>query len=191
MPRLNITKVRCDHDVNSYVLVCRETKEAVVIDPGEPAEKIAAQLEGVTLKWILITHGHPGHAAGKNALKDLTGARAAMHMADAKQFLRSADSYPLDGDELDFGRFRVRVLHTPGHTPGSLCFLVANHLFSGDTLVAGSLGKQTPETDLRRQLMSIGAKFAGLPLATAVYPGHGPVTSLENEIRTNPYLRPG
>jgi glyoxylase-like metal-dependent hydrolase (beta-lactamase superfamily II) len=112
-----------------------------------------------------------------------------MHVADAKQFLRSAEHYPLDGEELEFGRFKLHVLHTPGHTPGSLCFQVGNHVFTGDTLLAGSLGKQAPETDLRRQLMSIGAKFGPLPLATALYPGHGPVTSLENEVRTNPYLR--
>ena len=190
MSKLSIVKVRCEREVNTYVLVCSDTKEAVVIDPGEPAEKIAGQLQGITLKWILATHGHPGHVAGKAALQDATGASSAMHMADAKQFLRSADTYPLDGDELPFGKFTVKVLFTPGHTPGSLCFLVANHLFTGDTLLAGALGKQAPETDLRRQLMSIGAKFGTLPLATAVYPGHGPVTSLENEVRTNPYLRP-
>ena len=190
MSKLSIVKVRCERDVNSYVLICSDTKEAVVIDPGEPAEKIAGQLEGTTLKWILATHGHPGHVAGKSALQDATGAASVMHMADAKQFLRSADTYPLDGDELPFGKFTVKVLFTPGHTPGSLCYLVANHLFTGDTLLAGALGKQSPETDLRRQLMSIGAKFSGLALATAVYPGHGPVTSLDTEVRTNPFLRP-
>lgn len=182
-------KVRCDREVNSYVLTCSDSKEAVVIDAGEPAEKIAEQLSGSTLRWILATHGHPGHLAGKDALRDLCGGATAMHMADAKQFLRSADQYVLDGDTLDFGAFTVRVLHTPGHTPGSLCFAVANHLFTGDTLLAGSLGKQMPETDLRQQLLSIGTKFSALPLSTAIYPGHGPVTSLENEVRTNPYLR--
>lgn len=189
MPRLSIVKVRCERDVNTFVLTCSDTHEAVVIDAGAPVEKIAGQLEGATLKWILLTHGHPGHAAGKDALKELTGAEAAMHMADAKAFLRSADRYLLDGDELEFGAFQVRALFTPGHTPGSLCFSVGNHLFTGDTLLAGGLGKQMPETDLRRQLMSIGMKFQGLPLSTAVYPGHGAVTSLENELRTNPYLR--
>ncbi|HEX6489138.1 MAG TPA: MBL fold metallo-hydrolase [Candidatus Dormibacteraeota bacterium] len=189
MPRLSIVKVRCERDVNTFVLTCSDTKEAVVIDPGAPAEKIAEQLDGAKVRWILATHGHPGHLAGKDALKELTGAEAAMHMADAKAFLRSADRYLLDGDEVEFGSFAIRALHTPGHTPGSLCFSVGNHLFTGDTLLAGGLGKQMPETDLRQQLMSIGLKFQRLPLSTAVYPGHGPVTSLENEVRTNPYLR--
>jgi glyoxylase-like metal-dependent hydrolase (beta-lactamase superfamily II) len=190
MPKLSIVKVRCERDVNSYVLTCAETSEAVVIDPGEPADKIAGQLEGAVLKWVLVTHGHPGHVAGKDAVRDSRdGALTAMHFADAKQFLRSADQYLVDGDTVAFGRFTVRAIHTPGHTPGSLCFLVANHLFTGDTLVAGGLGKQMPETDLRQQLLSIGTQFATLPLSTALYPGHGPVTSLENEVRTNPYLR--
>jgi len=189
MSRLSIVKVRCERDVNSYVLRCSDTGEAVVIDPGGPADKIQGQLAGGTVRWILATHGHPGHVAGKTALQDAAGGESAMHMSDAKAFLRSADRYLLDGDVLPFGAFSVRVLFTPGHTPGSLCFVVGNHLFTGDTLIAGVLGKQMPETDLRQQLMSIGTAFAGLPLSTAVYPGHGPVTSLENELRTNPYLR--
>ena len=189
MPKLSIVKVRSERDVNSFVLRCNETDEAVVIDPGEPFEKIAGQLDGASLKWIVATHGHAGHLAGKDGLRDALGGRTGMHMADAKAFLRSADTYLLDGDTCDFGAFSLKVLHTPGHTPGSLCFLVANHLFTGDTLVAGGLGKQQPETDLRQQLLSIGTKFSPLPLSTAVYPGHGAVTSLETEVRTNPYLR--
>jgi glyoxylase-like metal-dependent hydrolase (beta-lactamase superfamily II) len=113
-----------------------------------------------------------------------------MHVADAKAFLRSADRYVSDGDELEFGRFKVKVMHTPGHTPGSLCFLVANHLFTGDTLLAGGIGREMPETDVRRQLMSIGSKLLSLPPTTALYPGHGPVTNLEQELRTNPIFRP-
>lgn len=191
MPKLSIVKVRCEKDVNSYVLLDSDAGEAVVIDPGEPADKIAEQLAGgVGLRWIVGTHGHPGHLAGKDFLKErFPDAASALHMADAKQFLRSADRYLLDRDALEFGSFSLRVLYTPGHTPGSLCFVVANHLFTGDTLLAGGLGKQMPGTDLRQQLMSIGSAFAGLALSTAVYPGHGPVTSLENELRTNPYLR--
>lgn len=190
MTRLSIVKVRCEKDVNSYVLLDTDSREAVVIDPGEPADKLIGQLDGATVRWIVATHGHPGHLAAKDELRSaFDGAVTAMHMADAKQFLRSADHYVLDGDTLPFGSFSLRTLHTPGHTPGSLCFVVANHLFTGDTLVAGGLGKQMPGTDLRQQLMSIGSAFAGLALSTAVYPGHGPVTSLENELRTNPYLR--
>lgn len=190
MSKLSIVKVRGDREVNGYLVSCAATAEAVVIDPVEPADKVLQQLQGQSLRWIVATHGHPGHIAGKDALKAATGAMTAMHVADAKQFLRSADRYLLDGDELEFGEFRLRVVYTPGHTPGSLCFAVANHLFTGDTLLAGGVGREMPGTDIRQQLVSIGTKLARLPLKTALYPGHGPVTNLENEIRTSPVFQP-
>jgi glyoxylase-like metal-dependent hydrolase (beta-lactamase superfamily II) len=189
MSKLSIVKARLDREVNGYVVACSDTKEAIVIDPGEPSLKLLDQLKGLKLRWLIATHGHPGHLAGKDALKEATGAETAMHVSDAKAFLRSADRYVTD-DELEFGKFKVKVVHTPGHTPGSLCLLVANHLFTGDTLLAGGIGREMPETDLRRQMMSIGTKLLSLPPATAVYPGHGPVTSLDQELRTNPIFRP-
>jgi glyoxylase-like metal-dependent hydrolase (beta-lactamase superfamily II) len=188
--RLSIVKVRLDKEVNGYVLSEPDSGEAIVIDPGEPADKIASQLAGSQLRWLVTTHGHAGHLAGKDPLKEATGAETAMHVADAKAHLRSADRYLVDGDELEFGEFKLKVIHTPGHTPGSLCFMVANHLFTGDTLLAGGIGREMPGTDLRRQMVSIGTRLLQLPPATAIYPGHGPVTSLEAELRTNPIFRP-
>jgi glyoxylase-like metal-dependent hydrolase (beta-lactamase superfamily II) len=188
MGRLGIIKVKLERDVNAYVISSADTGEAIVIDPGEPPEKIAAQLSGLKPRWLLATHGHAGHLAGKDAVKEATGAETAMHVADAMAHLRSADRYLADGDELDFGEFKLQVLHTPGHTRGSLCFLVANHLFTGDTLLAGGIGREMPGTDLRLQMMSIG-RLLRLPPQTALYPGHGPVTSLEAELRTNPIFR--
>jgi hydroxyacylglutathione hydrolase len=189
MAKLSILKVKLDREVNGYVVADSSTKEAVVIDPGLPVEKVSEQLKGLKVSYILATHCHPGHVAGKDALKEITGGETGLHSADAKQFLRSADRYLLDGDELEFGEFKLTVVHTPGHTPGSVCFLVANHAFVGDTLLAGGIGKQTPETDLRRQMMSIGTKLIRLPLTTALYPGHGPATSLERELAQNPIFR--
>jgi hydroxyacylglutathione hydrolase len=189
MPKLSIVKVKLDREVNAYVIACATTKEAVVIDPGLPVDKLADQVKGLTVRHIVATHGHPGHIAGKDDLKELTGGQTAIHSADAKQFLRSADRYLIDGDELDFGEFKLSVLHTPGHTPGSLCLVVANHAFVGDTILAGGIGRQMPETDLRRQMMSIGTKLLRLPLTTALYPGHGPTTSLERELASNPIFR--
>jgi glyoxylase-like metal-dependent hydrolase (beta-lactamase superfamily II) len=189
MSKLAIVKVKLDRDVNCYVVSCASTKEAVIIDPGQPADKITQQAAGLKVKFILATHCHPGHVGGKDDVKAVTGGETALHTLDAKQFLRSADRYLLDGDELEFGEFKVSVIHTPGHTPGSLCFVVANHAFVGDTILAGGIGKQTPETDLRRQMMSIGNKLLRLPLQTALYPGHGPATSLERELAQNPIFR--
>ena len=186
MAKLGIVKVKLDRDVNCYIVSDTTAKEAVVIDPGTPAQKIAEQLAGTTVRWIVATHCHPGHVGGKDDLKALVGGETAIHTADAKQFLRSADRYLIDGDELDFGEFKVEVLHTPGHTPGSVCFVIANHAFVGDTILAGGIGRQMPETDLRRQMISIQTKLLRLAPATALYPGHGPATSLEREWAQNP-----
>jgi hydroxyacylglutathione hydrolase len=187
--KLSIVKVKLDREVNGYIVSDADSKEAVVIDPGLPAEKIVDQAKGLKVKYILATHCHPGHVAGKDDVKAVTRGETGIHSADAKQFLRSADRYLIDGDELEFGAFKLAVLHTPGHTPGSVCYVVANHAFVGDTILAGGIGKQTPETDLRRQMMSIGTKLLRLPLQTALYPGHGPATSLEREMAQNPIFR--
>jgi len=187
--KLSIVKVKLDREVNSYIVSDATSKDAVVIDPGQPAEKILEQAGGLTIRYILATHGHPGHVGGKDDVKAVTGGETGIHSADAKQFLRSADRYLVDGDELDFGEFKVHVLHTPGHTPGSVCFVIANHAFVGDTILAGGIGRQMPETDLRRQMMSIGTKLLRLPPSTALYPGHGPATSLERELAQNPIFR--
>jgi hydroxyacylglutathione hydrolase len=187
--KLSIVKVRLDRDVNGYIVSDASSKEAVVIDPGQPAEKIVEQASGLTIRHILATHGHPGHVGGKDDVKAVTGGQTGIHTADAKQFLRSADRYLVDGDELEFGDFKIQVLHTPGHTPGSVVFVIANHAFVGDTILAGGIGKQTAETDLRRQMMSIGTKLLRLPLQTALYPGHGPATSLEREVAQSPVFR--
>jgi len=189
MAKLSIVKVKLDREVNCYIVSDANSKEAVVIDPGLPADKIAEHTRGLTVKYILATHGHPGHVGGKDDLKALTGGETGIHSQDAKQFLRSADRYLVDGDELDLGELKVLVMHTPGHTPGSVCYVIANHAFVGDTLLAGGIGKQMPETDLRRQMMSIGTKLVRLPLTTALYPGHGPATSLERELQQNPIFR--
>ena len=189
MPKLAIVKVKLDREVNCYIVSDATTKEAAVIDPGMPADKIVEQAAGLTVKHILATHCHPGHVGGKDDVKAATGGLTGLHSADAKQFLRSADRYLVDGDELELGEFKIQVLHTPGHTPGSVSFVIANHAFVGDTILAGGIGRQMPETDLRRQMMSIGTKLLRLPLSTALYPGHGPATSLERELATNPIFR--
>src|SRR6266516_3504779 len=174
MGKLAIAKIKLDREVNCYLVSCATTREAVVIDPGMPAEKIVAQAAGLKIKHILATHCHPGHVGGKDDVKAATGGETGLHSLDAKQFLRSADRYLVDGDELEFGEFKVQVLHTPGHTPGSVCYVIANHAFVGDTILAGGIGRQMPETDLRRQMMSIGTRLLRLPLSTALYPGHEP-----------------
>ncbi|MGH7883936.1 MAG: MBL fold metallo-hydrolase [Candidatus Dormibacteraceae bacterium] len=189
MARINIVKIRGEEETNCYLVSCSGTKAAAIIDPVAPPEKVLNQLGNLQLKWIVASHGHSEQLAGKAAIQEATQAQSAMHMADAKAFLRSADRYLLDGEELELGEFKLQVLHTSGHTPGSLCFLIGNHLFTGDTLLAGGLVKPTPETDPQKQMISIATRIAPLPPATAIYPGRGPVTNLENELRTSPVFQ--
>src|SRR6202171_3053980 len=106
MAKLSILKVKLDREVNGYVLSGASTKEAVVSDPGPPVEKIPEQLKGLKAPHTLASHCHPGHVAGKDDLKDVVGGETGLHSADAKQFLRSADRYLIDGDELALGEFK-------------------------------------------------------------------------------------
>jgi hydroxyacylglutathione hydrolase len=175
--RLSIQKIHVgEKDTNCYALADSDAKEAVIIDPGDDAPKILGQLRGLTVRWICFTHAHPGHTGAKEAIKSATQAPTAMHLTDATAYLKSADRYLLDGDNLPFGGFALEVLVTPGHTPGGLSFKVGNHVFTGDTLLSGKIGS------LHGQLLT-------LPDNTVVYPGHGANTTIGQERIGNPYLR--
>ena len=190
MARLSIQKVHVgEKDTNCYV-VAAETKEAVVIDPGDDAPKILGQLEGLTVRWICCTHGHPGHTGAKERVKAATKAVTAMHLSDATAMLKSADRYLVAGDTLPFGDFVLEVLPTPGHTPGGLSFKVGNHVFTGDTLLAGKIGRvDLPGSSPQQMLLSLHGQLLVLPDNTVVYPGHGPNTTIGGERIANPYLR--
>jgi hydroxyacylglutathione hydrolase len=189
--RLSIQKVHVGQkDTNCYVVACAETKEAVIIDPGNDAPKILGQLAGLTVRWICFTHAHPGHTGAKDAVKDATQATTAMHLADATALLKSADRYLVGGDTLAFGAFTLDVLATPGHTPGGLSFRVGNHVFTGDTLLAGKIGRvDLPGSSPQQMLLSLHGRLLTLADNTVVYPGHGPNTTIGAERVGNPYLR--
>ncbi len=191
MARLSIQKVHVGQkDTNCYVVACAETKEAVVIDAGDDAPKILSQLDGLAVKWIVFTHAHPGHTGAKDAVKAATQATTAMHLTDATTHLKSADRYLTSTDSLPFGQFALDVLITPGHTPGGLSFKVGNHVFSGDTLLAGKIGRvDLPGSSPQQMLLSLHGQFLVLPDNTIVYPGHGPNTTIGAERVGNPYLR--
>jgi glyoxylase-like metal-dependent hydrolase (beta-lactamase superfamily II) len=190
-PKLQIRKVHVgDQGVNSYIVACAATKECIVIDPGANSEKILANLEGAVVRAILLTHAHPGHVGAKDALKDATGAPVGMHLADAKLYLKAAERYLADGDTVPFGQFVCEVIATPGHSPGGLCFKVGNHLFSGDTLLAGGVGRMDiPNAVGQQLLLSLHTRLLALPDNTVVYPGHGKNTTVGAERVSNPYLR--
>jgi hydroxyacylglutathione hydrolase len=189
--RLAIQKVHVGaKDTNCYVVSCATTRESVVIDPGDDPAKIQQQLGQLKIRWIAFTHAHAGHVGAKDAIKAATGAPTAMHLADATAQLKSADRYLTGGDTLPFGEFVLEVLATPGHTPGSLSFKVGNHLFTGDTLMAGRIGRvDLPGSSPQQMAMSLHAQLLALPDNTVVYPGHGPNTTIGTERLQNPYLR--
>jgi hydroxyacylglutathione hydrolase len=189
--RLSIQKVHVGKkDTNCYVIACADTSEAVVIDPGDDASKILSQLDGLDVKWIVFTHAHPGHTGAKDEVKAATQATTAMHLADATTYLKSAERYLLSTDTLPFGQFALEVLITPGHTPGGLSYKVGNHVFTGDTLLAGKIGRvDLPGSSPQQMLLSLHGQLLTLPDNTVVYPGHGPNTTIGAERIGNPYLR--
>ena len=168
------------------MVACARSGAAVVIDPGAEADKVVAQCQGLEVMHIVLTHGHRNHAGAKDQVKEAVGGVTAMSLQDATGYLRSAERYLQDGDLLPFGDFELEVLATPGHSPGSLCFKVGNHLFSGDTLRQGDIGPTNlPDQDLARQLTSVLSRLLTLPENTVVYPGHGPTTTVGQERISN------
>lgn len=192
---------------NCYILGCEETKEAVVIDPGDETDKILMALSnhGLKVKYILNTHGHFDHVGGNKRLKSATGAALMIHEDDepmladlsraALNFGLTAENSPKsdknvsDGDTISFGNLELKVFHTPGHSMGGICFYTEGHVFVGDTLFAGSIGRtDLPGGDYNTLISSIREKLFPLPDKTIVYTGHGPETSILREKRTNPFL---
>jgi glyoxylase-like metal-dependent hydrolase (beta-lactamase superfamily II) len=191
VPRLSIQKVHVGKkDTNCYVVACADTREAVIIDPGDDAPKILSQLDGLSVKWIVFTHAHSGHTGAKDDIKAATDATTAMHLADATAYLKSAERYLLSTDSVPFGQFALNVLITPGHTPGGLSYRVGNHVFTGDTLLAGKIGRvDLPGSSPQQMLLSLHGQLLTLPDNTVVYPGHGPNTTIGAERVGNPYLQ--
>jgi hydroxyacylglutathione hydrolase len=197
--------------VTTYLVACPETREALLIDPGGPAPVVSALLkgEGWRLRWIVNTHGHGDHIAGNEIWAAATGARIVMHRLDWEFFRRPemqeltrAEGFPpltrvdlavSDGHRLPLGAGEGLILHTPGHTPGSICLYFAGHLFTGDTLFVGAAGRiDLPGGSLTDLVASLKEKIMPLPDDTRIWPGHdyGDTTTstLGHEKETNPYL---
>ncbi len=195
---------------NCYLVICPETRSACVIDPAWSGEDIDGRVteQQAELEAILLTHGHFDHLAGAAALKRICGAPLLAH-ADSRPFLTSAqhharlwgfqiepppelDDELAEGQVLEIGTLRLTVLHTPGHAPGHVCFYepAANLLFDGDVLFRGGIGRaDLPGGNYDLLMASIRERLLTLPDSTAVYPGHGPATTIGDERRWNPFLR--
>jgi hydroxyacylglutathione hydrolase len=202
---------------NCSILGDRKTREAIVVDPGDEVERILDMLGRykLTVKAIISTHAHVDHVGGLAKLHQYTGAPVMMHSEDLPLYnameiqagflgmktpeLTDVDHLLKDGDALQWGGFQASVIHTPGHTPGSLCLYLPKEsgkvtlsqpqLYAGDTLFAGSIGRTDLWGGSLEQIMqSLTQKLMQLPEDTIVYPGHGEITTIGRERATNPFL---
>jgi len=195
---------------NCFLIRRRDTAAALVVDPGLQLDRVVRQLreERLTVERILVTHGHIDHVGGVPALHQDTGAPIAMHPDDLAildwdqlgrlPFIpRGFGPFSIDlglthGMTLSFADLSVRVLHTPGHTEGSVCFLFGLDCFAGDTLFQRGIGRtDLPGGDMRKIVFSIRDVLYALPPRTVVYPGHGPRTTIEEEMLLNPFVPAG
>jgi glyoxylase-like metal-dependent hydrolase (beta-lactamase superfamily II) len=195
-------------EVNCYVICCRQTGEAAVIDPGADSARIIQRIE--TRGWrpvmILNTHGHIDHVSANADIADHFKIPVILHADDAF-LLEAEDLFGLapilkarpspsparllnDGDRVELGELEIEVLHTPGHTPGGCCLLLDSICFSGDTVFSGSIGRtDLPGGDYDTLMESIRDKILPLDDDIELLPGHGPETSVGQERELNPFLR--
>ena len=164
---------------NAYLLVCQETGESVIVDAPGDAGRIIEQVKGTDPRYILITHNHFDHLGALSQLRPQLQVPVAAHPTDALP--APPDILLNDGDTVSFGKIELKVLHTPGHTPGSVCFHTGKHLVSGDTLFPGGPGKTGSPSALRQIIESITDKLLVLPDDVGVYSGHGDPTVLKKE----------
>ena len=198
-------------DVFCYLVACSKTKEALFIDPAGDEEDLADRVvkKGLDLKYLVNTHGHGDHTCGNKRMKALTGAKIVMHELDDQVFNSPegqemsrawgfepsppADLIVKDGDLIVAGDVSLKVIHTPGHSPGGICLLSDGNLFTGDTLFVGGIGRtDLPGSSERQFMKSIKEKLFTLPETTIVWPGHDygdkPKSTIGWEKATNPWV---
>jgi glyoxylase-like metal-dependent hydrolase (beta-lactamase superfamily II) len=188
---------------NCYIVMDENTKEAVVLDPGGDVDDIARAIDtmGASVKYILLTHGHLDHTTGVAELKTITKATVCISKLDDDLITKGehlfgplikggAEKLLKHGDIIRIKNLEITCIETPGHTPGGMCFLVQNCVFTGDTLFAGSIGR-TDFTggDFGSIITSIKSKLLTLPGDTIVYPGHEQISTINNEKSNNPFLQ--
>jgi glyoxylase-like metal-dependent hydrolase (beta-lactamase superfamily II) len=166
---------------NAYLLICQKTRDSVLVDAPASANKIIEKLKGTNPKYILLTHSHMDHLGALSMLRSVLKIPVAAHPAEARALPSPPEIQLNDGDTVSFGNIKLEVLHTPGHTPGSLCFKTGKYLLSGDTLFPGGPGKTGSPVALREIINSITSKIFTLEDDTQVYPGHGAPTVLKKE----------
>lgn len=197
--------------VFAYLIGCTETGEGLVVDPAGGIDQIIAEANAnkIAIRCIVNTHGHVDHICGNAEMKSRTNAEIIVHVDDAPMLTETpgmvlrmfgakpsppADRTVRDGDVIEVGTVKLKVLHTPGHTPGGMCLLVDGHVLTGDTLFVGGVGRtDLPGGSWRVMLKSIKDKLLGLPDETVVLPGHNygssRTSTIGREKKTNAFLR--
>ena len=196
--------------VNCFLVACQKTHEAMVIDPGEDGSRILslAKSEGLEINKVVNTHGHFDHIGANQQVIEASGATLMLH-ADDLPLLQNAKSHAeaygltvnpspepdkllKEGDTFTVGELSFSVFHVPGHSPGGICLLCEGHLFVGDVLFAGSIGRtDLPGGDFDALVEGVREKLFNLPDETIVHPGHGPDTTIGRERQMNPFVGDG
>jgi len=166
---------------NAYIIICLQTGNSVLIDAPADASTIMKRLQGTKPKYILLTHNHMDHIGALSELRSKLKVPLAAHAADSTRLPSPPEILLNDGDVVSFGKVKLEVLHTPGHTSGRLCFKIGKYLISGDTIFPGGPGKTRSPADLRQIIKSITDKIFVLPDDIEIYPGHGDSTILKKE----------
>lgn len=178
--RVRIHKIIASpYDNNAYIVVCKATGKSLIVDTPRDAHLVLAEAQGTDVTAVAITHGHRDHIEGYDAFRAGLAAPIGLHRDDTLRLAPNAPEFLLeDGGALQVGELTLDLLHTPGHTPGGVCLLLGNHLFSGDTLFPGGPGKTPSPQALAQVIESIATRLLPLPGDTAVYPGHGADTTI-------------
>jgi glyoxylase-like metal-dependent hydrolase (beta-lactamase superfamily II) len=170
------------YENNIFIVSDQQSREGYIIDAGYEPEAIASAAAGLVVRAILITHGHRDHHEHVGQLKQVLHVPVAIGMDDAAQLSIQPDFLIVDQQKFPFGPMTLAAIHTPGHTPGSTCFVYDGHLFTGDTLFPGGPGNtQNDPVRFERVISSVRDRLFTLPDATVVYPGHGRDTAIGTE----------
>ena len=193
-------------EANCYILYNPDKREGLIIDPGAEGSHLIKFIkqEKISINYIINTHGHPDHIGANRKIKEHTNAPILIHQYDAPMLAKSgsvlslifplesssppADTFIKDGDLIECAGMKLKVLHTPGHTPGGISLLIDDSIFTGDTLFSGSIGRSDLPGGSQEVLLNSIKKILSLDENLIIYPGHGPSTTVRQELHSNPFI---